>query len=327
MNSFAWLREERMSCRSLFSIPQLSFAILLLLQLTSWSQRIGDLDIVPRSNNSTMPITLRAHANEVDLVFTVTDHKGRFVSNLKASDLTIIDNDAKQTAISFFQSATDLPLRIAILLDVSASVNTRFDVEQGAIYSFLKTVVRPDDSAALFAFNEGVQLVVPAAEKWTEVRKRVKDIAPLGETAIYDAVVSASEWLSADDRPVRRLMILVTDGEENSSHVTLDESISAALKAEASIYCVNIEEDFSDPDARQGRKVLKQIADQTGGAYLQARKDEDTAEAFAKIGLELRNQYAIAYRPSNIAEQTFHRLIVLAPHKLRVRCRLGYFVR
>lgn len=317
-----------MPCRTGFTLQVLLPALLVFFLLTPalWPQQVPDLSVLFSAGRPAAPLVLRTSAREVNLVFSVTDHRGKFISKLTSSDLTVFDNNQKQTALTFFQSETDLPLRIALLLDISASVGARFDAEQSTIHSFLKTVVRPGDSAVLFAFNQRVQMVAPVAEDWKQTRKRVKKLKPRGETAIYDAIASASQWLDADHRPARRLIILITDGEENSSHITLEGSISSALKAEASIYSVNVEEQFFDDDQKEGQRILKQLADETGGNYLKAEED-GAAGAFGKIRRELRNQYALAYRPTNLAERTFHRLIVLAPNNLRVRCRRGYYAR
>lgn len=274
-------------------------------------------------------ITLKAAVHEVSLVFSVTDRKGHFVRELQPSDLRILDNNQQQTTFTFFQSQTDMPLRIALLLDVSSSVGAAFETEQDTIHGFLKDIVRPNDTAALFAFNQRVQLIAPVAENWKKIRHQIKHLKITGETAIYDAVSSASAWLIQDPRPARRIIILITDGQENESHTSRQESISSALKAEASIYSVNVGHDNPEisKEAREGKETLKQLADQTGGNYLEVKRNGNAERAFNKIRRELRNQYAIAYRPSNLAPRSFHQLVVLGPHNLRVRCRSGYYVK
>ena len=271
--------------------------------------------------------TIDVHVHEVDLVLSVTDHRGRFVNSLQPSDLTILDNGVEQTKLTFFERETDLPIKVALVLDISSSVAYRFDGEKKAIKSFLKAVARPSDSVMLFAFNENVQLKSPVTNNWNETAKRVKRLKPGGETALYDAVSEASQWLAIDQGPARRIMILVTDGEENKSRTTIGSTISDALKAEAAIYSVNVSEEKISDEAKHGATVLKTLAEATGGAYFDYHQNDDIAGAFGKIRRELRSQYALAYKLSNPGVRTFHHLQVLVASRMKVHCRSGYYVK
>ena len=270
--------------------------------------------------------TIDVHVREVNLVFSVTDHRGRFVNSLQPSDLTILDNGVEQTKLTYFERATDLPIKIALVLDISSSVAYRFDAEKDAIRSFLKAVARPMDSVMLFAFNENVQLTSPVTNNWNETAKRVKRLKPGGNTALYDAVSDASQWLALDQGAARRIMILVSDGEENKSRKTMDATISDALQADAAIYSVNVNDEDVTEESKQGAVVLKRLAEATGGAYLDDR-GHDIENAFGKIRRELRSQYALAYKLSNPGLRTFHQLQVLVASRLRVHCRSGYYVK
>jgi VWFA-related protein len=255
------------------------------------------------------------------------------VNSLRPSDFTILDNGVEQTELTFFKRDTDLPIKIALVLDISGSVAFQFDEEKKAIKSFLKAVARPSDSVMLFAFNQNVQLKSPITNNWDETARRVKGINPEGETALYDAVSDASGWLALDSGPARRIMILVSDGEENKSRTTIDTTISDALNAEAAIYSVNVgyenvsEDAKLSEDAKQGAAILKHLAEATGGVYLGYPKNDTIAGAFDKIRRELRSQYALAYKLSNPHVRTFHRLQVLVANRWRVHCRSGYYVR
>ena len=267
------------------------------------------------------------HVQEVNLVLSVTDHRGKFVNGLRPSDLTIIDNGIQQTQLTFFESATDLPVRIALVIDVSASVAYRFDEEKNAIKWFLKAVVEPSDSVMLFAFNQNVQLRSPVTNNWKETARRIQRLNREGETALYDAVLDASQWLASDNSVTRRIMILISDGEENTSKATLDETIIGALKAEASIYSINVSPAKFSEEGKQGTAILKRLAEATGGIYLAVREDDNAGGAFNKIRRELRSQYSLAYKLTNPGARTFHQLQVLVPKQLRVHCRSGYYVK
>jgi VWFA-related protein len=185
----------------------------------------------------------------------------------------------------------------------------------------------------LFAFNQIVQLKSPISNNWNETARRVKRFNPKGETAIYDAISDASQWLALDSGPARHIMILVSDGEENKSKATIETAINNALEAEATIYSVNVSDEKLSDDAALGASVLKHLAEATGGLYLNGATyfdDPDSdhiAEAFSKVRRELRSQYALAYKPSNPGVRAFHHLQVLVPQRLRVHCRSGYYVK
>jgi Ca-activated chloride channel homolog len=271
-------------------------------------------------------LNIKRQVEEVNLILSVTDRKGHFVEGLGPSDLTILDDDKKQTAVTFFQSQTNLPLHVALVLDLSASITARFNLERTTIRDFLRQATRPSDLVELFAFNQRVRFVAPIQNDWKQVSRRVKQLSPNGETALFDAVSVAAQWLAQDPRPARRIIILVTDGEENASKTTLNGTIAQVLRAETTVYSVNIVDYVADNDARAGAEILKELADATGGAYLRANENGDVGHAFGRIQRELRSQYAIAYKPSNLTGHLFHSLRVIAARNLRVRCRTGYYV-
>jgi len=310
-------------------------ACLLVLTLPSFSQGIqNQLGTAISSNNmfsslGPIALTIEKKVQEVNLVLSVTDEKGHFVQGLLPSDLTILDNDSKQTALTFFQSQTELPLHVAFVLDMSASIEERFQAEQHTIETFLRQVTRPQDSVALFAFNQHVQLAVPVLNNWRAISHRVRKLKPTGETALYDAVTAASQWLAQDPHPARHIIILISDGEENASQTTLEATIADVLKSETTVYPVNVVSHYSESteNGKLGTAVLKQLSDATGGTYLRADADGDVGAAFRRIRRELRSQYAVAYKPSNLAGQFFHSLKVIATRNLRVRCRTGYYAR
>jgi VWFA-related protein len=265
---------------------------------------------------------------EVNLVLSVTDHHGRFVNNLRPSDFTILDNGMEQTKLTFFERREiDVPIKIALVLDISSSIAYQFDAEKKAIKSFLKAVARPSDSVMLFAFNQNVQLASPITSNWDETARRVKGLDPGGETALYDAVSDASQWLALDNGSARRIMILISDGEENRSKATIEIAINNSLKAEAAIYSVNVSKQKVSDQAKQGAAILKHLAEATGGTYLEYPEHNTIAGAFDKIRRELHSQYAIAYKLSDPGVGTYHRLEVLVANRWRVHCRSGYYVK
>ena len=307
-------------------VPLLLFLAISIAPTFSQSD-LNSFFVIEASHSDPIVTTIEERVREVSLVLSVTDRKGRFVGNLQPSDFSIFDNDKKQEMLTFFESETDLPLHVALLLDISSSVAYKFPVEQGTIGQFFREIARSPDKIAIFAFNQNVELVTPAANNWKQVSRRIRKLKADGETALYDAISNAALWLSQDREPSRRIIILITDGQDNSSKIGISETITRVLIAEASIYAVNVNDEFPVALAKQATANLKHLADATGGIYFHADSNGGVGNAFGKIRRQLRSQYAVAYRPSNLAEQAFHHLEVIVPNNLRVRCRAGYYAK
>jgi VWFA-related protein len=217
-------------------------------------------------------------------------------------------------------------LDIAVVLDASASVGGRFEAEQHAITQFLHQTIRHEDSVELFVFNQAIRVIAPINYNWRDLSHRLKKVKPDGETALYDAVSTAADHLAQDQWPARRIIILISDGEENSSRATPSGTAAAVLKANAVVYAVNAGDDDDSDVGKQGVGVLKGLSESTGGNYFRASLDGDIGFAFSKIRKELRSQYALAYRPSDLLGSKFHAIRVVTGN-LMVRCRRGYYAK
>jgi VWFA-related protein len=275
--------------------------------------------------------TLRKQVQEVNLLVTVTNKKGEVVDSLGQGDLTILDNDRLPERITYFQSQTDLPLRVAVVVDTSDSITNRFRFETDAASIFLKQILRPSSDLALVeAFNQDVKLVQPLTSNTGLLTQGLSKLQPKGETSIYDAVVRACKELShaKDTQPLRRAIILITDGEDNRSRVGEKEAIETALRAETTIYVLSTNAKVESRFAADAMKAMQNLAESTGGHLLRADGDKRVASAFRRLEIELRTQYAIGYKPPTSApDGLFHRLTVLGPKKLRIYHRQGYFAR
>jgi len=275
--------------------------------------------------------TVSKEVQEVNLVLTVTNRWGHFVHNLTESDLSILDNDRPVEKITYFQPQTDLPLRVALVVDTSSSITHRFRFEQKAATAFLRRVLRHDsDLALVIGFNQEVTVAQPATEDMELLSAGLKKLQPEGETALYDAVSVACQELMRvkDNQPSRRAIILITDGEDNQSHIDLQQAVERALRAEAVVYVLSTNPKYSISLAQEGDRSMKHLAEATGGRLLRAESEGDVTSAFSKIAKELRSQYAIGYKPANQGpDGLFHRLIVLGPKKFHLYHRLGYFAR
>jgi VWFA-related protein len=271
--------------------------------------------------------TISKRVDEVNLVFTVTDRKGRFVRDLTQEEINILDNHEPPQSVSYFQSQTDLPLKVALVIDLSDSIAQRFDFEKKAAAIFLKSILRSDsDTALVMGFDSQVHVLQALTSDKEKLSAAVQSMHAGGETALYDAVVAACEKLhQADETNVsRRAIILLTDGADNRSQKSLGEVQDAALRAGVVIYAISTNP-WNTPTL--GDKVLNSMTLASGGRVLPGHSSKDVTRAFARLEEELRSQYALGYRPAHLEQGSFLRKIELTSlrKKLRVHCRKEYY--
>ena len=282
----------------------------------------------PSSTEDESLATIRHTVNEVNVVFTVTDKHGHYVRDLKKEDFKVVDDNKPAEEIRSFHAEANLPLEVGLLVDASNSVRDRFKFEQEAATEFLNQTIRPKfDKAFVVGFDVTPEVTQDFTDNTEKLSIGVRSLRPGGGTAMYDAVYFAcrDKLLKAQHTgPVRRAIILLSDGDDNQSHVTRDEAIEMAQRAEVIVYTISTNLSGTD---HHGDKVLERIADATGGrAYIPFQITE-VANAFAAIQEELRSQYAISYKPAQlVADGRYRAIEVLAQHKgLRVRSRHGYY--
>ena len=266
--------------------------------------------------------------NRVDMLFTVTDKKGRFITDLGKDDFLVVENKRPQT-IAEFSAESDLPLRIAILVDTSNSIRDRFRFEQQAAVDFINSVIRPrQDKAMIVSFDSSAELVSDLIDEPDKLAQAIRSLRPGGGTALYDALYYACRDKLQLDKPkyrFRRAVVIVSNGDDNQSRVSRDQALEMAQKADAVIYCIstNISRIESDGD-----KVLKYLARETGGQSFFPFKAEDLAQSFENIANELRHQYAIFYRPDPFRTDGLYHTVDLRVKSRKdvvVRARKGYY--
>jgi Ca-activated chloride channel homolog len=273
-------------------------------------------------------ITLHARVNEVNVLFIATDKHGKFVRDLNQNDFSILDDHKPPQAILNFHRETDLPLHLGLLIDVSGSVDSRFDFEQTAATSFLQHTLRAGfDKAFIVGFNTHSQMAQDFTDNVQLLSAGVRRLHDGGGTALYDAVYRAcKEKFLKDrpDRPVRKAIVIVSDGEDNQSEYTKAQAIEMAQRAEVIIYAISTDDSGL---VMRGDKVLEQLADATGGRAFFPFKMKDITHSFAAIEDELRSQYVVSYRPANFDADGRYRSIEISSLKkdLQVRARRGYF--
>ena len=294
--------------------------------------------------------TIVVPVNLVDVLFTVLDRRNKLVPALEKTDFKIFDDKLPQE-IRYFSKQSDLPLRIGILLDTSNSIRDRIKFEQDASINFLFTVLRRNkDEAFAMTFDDEPQIIQPFTGDAGALRDQITKTRAGGGTAIYDAIYEACvKELSHPPRPpgdqpdvVRRVMVLISDGEDNLSNHTKTEAIEMAQRTSVVIYTISTSiqwisltqnnEPAKSGDRKyhltDGDKILQELAEETGGRSFYPYHVDDLDQSFQDIGDELRNQYSIAYLPNNyVLDGRYHKIRIEVPeHKgYQVRARRGYF--
>ena len=266
--------------------------------------------------------------NEVSVVFTVTDKHNHYVKDLTKKDFKVIDDEKLVENVRSFRRDTDLPLQVGLLIDASNSIRDRFKFEQESAIEFLNQTIRPRyDQAFVVGFDTQAELTQDFTDSTEALSKGVRALHPGGGTALFDALYkTCREKLlkSSQAGAVRRAIVLVSDGDDDASHVSREEAIEMALRANAIVYTIST----NFPSGGNGDKVLQRIADATGGRAFQPFQLSDVANAFAQIQDDLRSQYALSYHPADFAHDGRYRTIeitALNRKGLKVRSRHGYY--
>ncbi|MBC8030932.1 MAG: VWA domain-containing protein [Pyrinomonadaceae bacterium] len=306
---------------------------------------------------------VRVETNLTNIFFTAADRNKRFISDLKKENIRVLE-DGQPQEIFTFQQNIDLPLSVAILLDTSISEQRTLPDEKAAAQSFLEAVMRPQkDEAAVLSFTGDVTLEQGFTGNMDRLRRaidHVEFVAPsgyvggnvvvqsgstqptppisdvnrdlAGSTAIWDAVWVCANDLMADSADnTRRAMILLTDGMDTSSRLKMHEAIERAQKAEVLIYAIGIGDSY-EGGVEMG--ALRKVAELTGGRAYFPQSETELRSAFAQIQRDLREQYLLAYSPSNKARDGSYRKIQievvdpeLRKQNLKLTYRPGYFAR
>ncbi|MGB2605819.1 MAG: VWA domain-containing protein [Candidatus Sulfotelmatobacter sp.] len=282
----------------------------------------------PAAESADVP-RIKVGINEVNVVFTVTDKHGKRVTDLKQNDFHIVDDRKPAVEIRSFRAEANLPLQVGLLIDASNSVRDRFKFEQESAIEFLnQTVRRSYDQAMVVGFDATPEVTQDFTDDTQKLGHGVRELRPGGGTALYDALYYACRdklLKKAQSGPTRRAIILLSDGEDNLSHVTREEAIEMAQRADVIVYTISTNVTGSHG---LGDKVLERIADATGGRAFFPFQIRDVANAFAEIQDELRSQYAVSYKPADFkADGHFRTIEIVANDRktFRVRARRGYF--
>jgi len=291
--------------------------------------------------------TIQVDVDVVNILFTVKDKRGGLIGNLNKDDFNL-NEDGKKQEIKYFTRETDLPLTIGLLIDVSASQGNLIEIEKNAATRFFSEVLRPKDLAFLISFGEDSELLqdytsspklLRAGLEGLQVRSGVSGLHPgpvptmsnPAGTVLYDAVyVASADQLRG--QVGRKVLVLITDGEDQGSKYKIEKAIEAAQKADTVIYGMYyVDRQFY---SRGGLTfggasdwALRKLSEDTGGRVFHVDHKHTLDEAFKELQDEMRSQYAIGYTPSNSKKDGSFRKIEIQPsnHDWKVLARKGYY--
>ena len=271
---------------------------------------------------------IKVRVDLVNVLFTAIDKKNRLILNLTKEDFNILE-DNKPQAIRYFSRETNLPLRIAVLIDTSNSVRDRLRFEQEAAIDFLTSTLRPvKDQAFVVGFDVEPQLLQDYTDDMEKLSTAIRGLQTGGTTALYDTIYYACREKMLIFPPpepyLRRVMVVITDGNDNSSIRTREEALAMAQRAEVTIFAIST--NWRKIEDR-GDKVLQRFSAETGGRTFFPFSHRELAADFEEISRELRSQYSLAYTSSNPARDGTFRTIRIEPRErdYKVRAKSGYF--
>ena len=272
--------------------------------------------------------TFSKRVDEVNLVFTVTDRKGHLINDLTAADLRLLDNKKAPEKLRFFQRQSELPLRVALLIDTSGSVHARLAFEKQGAKVFLKKMLRPElDQAFVASFDKEVHLLHDFTNDVNALAKSFDKVKAGGQTVLFDSLIFAAHKLQEKDKTeiCRRVIVVISDGDDNRSKAIQYDAEQAAMAADAVIFALSTNNLQGTYPA--GEATLELLTRSTGGGILAAHQEGQFNKAFAQLEKALRSQYALGYTPPDFqADGSFHSVEIRSRKAgLKVQCRRGYF--
>ncbi len=302
-------------------------------------------DQTPGQNPTT---TQRVRVAEVDMLLSVVNRKQKFIVDLEQKDFRLLEDNHEQE-IKFFSRQIDLPLRLGLLMDTSNSIRPRLQFEKEAATNFVSNTLRKDrDQMFIMTFDSAPEVVMNYTNDAEKLRTTIDAQHAGGGTALYDAMLKASDMLANAPPPatgspeVHRVLVVISDGDDNLSSHTKSDVIDALGRAGVEVYTISTSiqwitpEESNDPSKKFDRKwgytdgdlILQQFAQETGGRPFFPYHVDDVAQDFQDIGVELRSQYLLGYIPANgMTDGKFRKVKIEVPgHKeLEIHSRKGYY--
>jgi len=337
------LRRVQSSMRAPWSFLLLG-CLIALLATSAFAQDgdTNDIHITPRDTKSlnsnpmdTIDPSLKTHTKpikrEVDLVLvpvTVTDPMNRLVTGLEKDNFSLADNGQPQTIRHF--SSEDAPISLGVIFDVSGSMADKIDKSRQAVVEFFRTA-NPQDEFFLVTFSDKPEVLVDFTSSVEDIQNKLVYAIPKGRTALLDAIYLGMNRMR-EAKYERKALLIISDGGDNHSRYTEGEIKSMVREADVQIYGIGLfDQNFKTPEEREGPALLEDVTEVTGGRTFVIGSPNELADVATKIGIELRNQYVLGYRPTNPGRDGKWRKIKvkLNPPKglppLHVYAKTGYY--
>jgi Ca-activated chloride channel family protein len=286
---------------------------------------------IPSEGDPSLKTHTKPIMRDVDLVLvpvTITDPMNRLVTGLEKENFTLTDN-GKQQEIRHF-SSEDAPVSLGVIFDISGSMADKIDKSRDAVVEFFRTA-NPQDEFFLITFSDKPELLSDFTQSVEDIQGKLVYAVPKGRTALLDAIYLGMNRMQKAKQQKKALLI-ISDGGDNHSRYTENEIRSMVKEADVQIYGIGLfDRDFKTPEEREGPALLSEITEVTGGRTFTIDNPNELADVATKIGIELRNQYVLGYRPTNPARDGKWRKIKvkLNPPKglppLHVYAKTGYY--
>jgi Ca-activated chloride channel homolog len=283
----------------------------------------------PQTQAKTSDQTYRVSVDLVNVLCSVFDkNTNSFVTNLTREDFKLYENNKAQEIQNFVRE-TNLPLTIAMLMDTSKSVAPKLKFEQDAAINFFQSILREKDRALLLQFDSGVNLLQDFTNDSNKLAKQIMNLRAAGGTALYDAI-----YRVCDEKMIRetgrKAIVILSDGDDESSSVSLGQATEMALRSETIIFAISVSKGgfFGvGGEDKEGDSVLKELAQETGGRIFFPVQVDELDNNFRQINQELRSQYNIGYLSTNPARDgSYRKLEIKVPERgLKLNYRRGYY--
>lgn len=302
----------------------LTSCIIFLLSLSTLAQNTKPT-AKPTTNSQQEENILKVKTELVTVLVSVTDQKGNLVNNLTKNDFELLDNNIPQEIVTLAKENT-APLRLVVLFDTSSSVKPKLKFQQQAATKFFKSVLRPIDQAALMSFNHDVMVEQDFTSDTEALLNATKSLKTKGTTALYDAIYLASKQLTKVTG--RHVIVIISDGSNIVSKITLDAALKMAERVDAVIYGIYTAVRTDEFGVSPGDKELEKICERTGGEVFFPKDVTDLDEGFARLTSILRAQYALAFYPNSEEQRDGNYRLLKVNLKepgLKIKARKGYY--
>jgi VWFA-related protein len=287
----------------------------------------GQGDEITKENGR---FTLRTNAFEVRLNASVFDSSDKEVDSLPESAFKIYEDGTPQKIVGFRHE--DLPISLGILIDSSGSMYDKRPSVDAAALNLVK-LSNPKDEAFVVDFNSEPYIDQDFTSSIAKLQQGLAYIKAGGGTALYDAVIASADYLSKNSKQSKQVLLIVTDGDDNSSNASLEETIQRVQALDGpSIYCIGLlfGGDLNHKDSKHSREVLMQLAEETGGQAYFPKSLREVDGIAQQVAQDIRSQYMIEYHSTKPMSVPGYRTIHVEAsekgyHGLRVRTRTGYF--